>query len=260
MLALSTPSLGCWIYVSPTELVQTSDLVVLGTLGMFTGHREGLVEYRSAPLAVEQVVWGPASPGDTLTLAWNHLPDASGGNLPHAERRDCLGLWLLTVGDSSTVRADYPTRFLLPDSLEGVRQLLRQCPVVLRSSPREIDLLQSHVPLIVSVLHRNVSDADMSLPGIASRPHGIALDPGVHLEVEYKKLHGSMVRHTIIPKPGSISQEGIETHLASGDQHVVSFDLRDIADITVPGFYYVKCTVRDVHPSNTIHFRVTAGD
>jgi len=72
MLALPCASSAMWAYIRLEELVQDSDLIVVGTLADIREYSDGGTDFGQGLIVVDRVIWGDAQPGDSLHLKWQN--------------------------------------------------------------------------------------------------------------------------------------------------------------------------------------------
>jgi len=243
-----------WAYVSLDELVQRSDLIVIGALGEVRWRSEGGWDRGAGVITVSEVIWGDVAPGEKLELRWRDRTNVACPRLDLQRLGGRRQLWLLQVGDGATVRADHPGRVLDPNEAETVRRSLVEHPVALRGSSYLVHLGGAE-PMQVSVRFRNPGELEILFPGIAVRDSVLVVDPRLSLDFSYQRLDG----RGFVPiraRPGLVTQDSLEVRIAPRAEYVVSFDLRDIVDIDSMGFYAVECKPATSNPSNTVRFMV----
>jgi len=110
-IAAAGTAFGQWIWISPARCAHDADLIVVATLEHPTKDLIGGHEYEQGELRVEQVLFGRARAGDTLTLAWDNPHNRIGPRIDHAMWAGKRKLWFLKWS-GATVRADSPNHVL----------------------------------------------------------------------------------------------------------------------------------------------------
>lgn len=224
LLCLPATGSAMWARVPLEELVQESDLIVIGTLRDVTEHTTDETDYGVGRIEVREVIWGNASAGDSLALKWDNANGIACTRVEHRHNANVEGIWLLTrVGDA--VQANYPGRFVELSERKQVERSLRNSPVVLRADNVWV---KPGEPMRFSVVYRNASDTPRDFPGLAFENGSIRLSPGRRLAV------------TVMSDDG-------EAHMASRLSGRV---LRDasLAPVTVPprGEYRAELDLREM--------------
>lgn len=250
-----TVCLGGWIHIPKSELVQTSDLIVIGTLERTHRHRDGRWIHGAGEIVAEEVIWGACEPGDTLDLRWLDVKNVVCPRVAHEEREGRRLLWLLQEGDSSTVRADYPGRCLDPDEADVVRSALTEYPISLRTPGNRLGLFRDMEPVTVSLRFRNAGDRPIVLPCLMVEEGTLVRDSRISLRLRCGDMNDPSAPE-ISPRHRPITRDSFEVTLAPGGHHFVEFDVRDVFSIEEPGGYRIWCDVVSFEPSNAVFFEV----
>ena len=127
-------SSAMWGYIPLQELVQDSDLILVGTLSGVSEFSTGGIDYGEGLITVDEVMWGNSRPGDTLTLKWQNPTGLVCPRIDHRQNQDVRAVWLLTTGNANEVRANYPGRFVKLADKYKVERILRKKNVCLRAA------------------------------------------------------------------------------------------------------------------------------
>ena len=191
-----------WAYVSVEELVQESDVIVVGTLRDVTEYTADNTDYGQGRIEVREVIWGAVSPGDSLTLKWQNASAIACPRVEHRHNADEEGIWLLTR-DGDAVNANYPGRFVELSERTKVEAALARSPVVLRGGNYWV---KRGSPMGFVVVYRNVSDAARSFPAVAYETGRLRLAPGSRLTVKVSPGSGgekpASLEGRVVTEPG----------------------------------------------------------
>src|SRR4029078_9870564 len=110
--AFFAPSYAMWMLIPIEDLVQDSDLIAVCTLSGVSEHTKNGIDYAQGTILIDEVIWGSANGGDSLTLKWQNHSGLVCPRVEHRHRQGTKGIWLLTVEPDGTVRANYPGRFV----------------------------------------------------------------------------------------------------------------------------------------------------
>lgn len=174
LLGLPASARASWAHIPVEELVQDSDLVVVGTLRDVRERTAGGTDYGEGLIHVREVIWGRVSPGDSLRLRWYNPSTILCPRVEHKYNAGEEGVWLLTL-DGGAVAADYPGRFVELSARAEVEAALRRTPVVLRTASYWVGRGE---PLRFSVVYRNASSGPRSFPGVAFEGGRLRLPAG----------------------------------------------------------------------------------
>src|SRR5690242_14831196 len=72
---LPAPSFARWVPIPLIELVQDSDLIVIGTLTDVREYSDKGMDYGNGTIQVEEVIWGNITKGQNLALLWANRTD-----------------------------------------------------------------------------------------------------------------------------------------------------------------------------------------
>ena len=194
-------ALAEWASVPLEELVQDSDLIVVGTLHSVYKYSWWGTDYGRGTIQVEQVLWGNTQPSAQLRLTWDN---DSSVVCPRVEHEGSgRGIWLLTLGKNGEVRADYPGRFVDLKERARVEKALAEKKVCVRPDWRG----SSDGSLNVSFVFRNATPTEIAFPGMEYRDGYLWLSPEAKLRV-FTDFLGKV--NDIRIKPGRvISQAGL---------------------------------------------------
>jgi hypothetical protein len=226
LLLLCLPATGSamWALVPLEELVQESDLIVVGTLRDVSEHTADGVDFGEGRIEVREVIWGGVSKGDSLTLKWQNSSGVACPRVEHKYNAGAEGVWLLTR-DGEAVRADYPGRFVGVSERGKVEAALARSPVVLRADRYRVSPGE---PMRFSVVYRNSSDVPRTFPGLAFEGGRLRVGRGPRLAVTVTfddeetygiaRLSGRVVRDSGLA-PVAVPPRG---------EHRVELDLREM--------------------------------
>lgn len=188
LICLPAAAQAMWAAVPLDELVQESDLIVVGTLHDVKEHSDGTTDFGEGRIDVREVVWGDVSPGDSLTLKWENASAVACPRIEHQDNAGKEGLWLLTrSGDA--VSANYPGRFVNLSERRNVELALRRTPVVLRADSY---LVKPGEPMRFSVVYRNASNDPRTFPGLAFEDGDIHVSSGTRLTLNKTFCDGEL--------------------------------------------------------------------
>lgn len=124
------------------ELVQESDLIVIGTLQAVSQHSKNGIDYGEGFILIEKIVSGnvktndgfPLKETDKIHLKWQNSSMIACPRIEHKGNENQKKVWLLTVEPDKTVRADYPGRAVSLDDLAEVKKQLKKQKVSNRTA------------------------------------------------------------------------------------------------------------------------------
>ena len=134
ILAVSYNAFAKWGFVPLDELVRDSDLIVIGTLQSISEYSKEDTDYGEGMISIEKVLSGnvktingfPLKAGDGVQLKWHNLSMIACPRVEHKWSENKKEIWLLTVENDKTVRADYPGRSMSLDNLAEVKKNLQK--------------------------------------------------------------------------------------------------------------------------------------
>ncbi|HEX8745571.1 MAG TPA: hypothetical protein VF717_00120, partial [Pyrinomonadaceae bacterium] len=197
ILSSAFPSYGEWAYVPLNQLVQDSDLIIIGELRSVSEYSADGFDYGQGTIMVSEVIWGNVKAGDELTLRWKNQSNIICPRIEHYQNRNRRGIWLLTSDGGRNVRADYPERFAEMRKRAEIENILATEPVSLRASK---NAFSTDEPLTLWLVFRNFSDREKQFPAVEFQDGSLLLSPGLSLEVsvtrssDYKKLGQELQR------------------------------------------------------------------
>lgn len=254
LLALPAPARASWASVSVEELVQDTDLVVVGTLRDVSEHTADEVDYGEGRIHVREVIWGRVSPGDSLLLKWSNPSRMVCPRVENEDNKDREGIWLLTR-DGEAVAANYPGRFVDLSERRRVEAALAASPVVLRAEGYRVG---HDAPMSFAIVYRNVSGAPREFPAAAFDAGRLRLSPGSRLGVKVGRDDDSTKR-----KAGLAGRVVADRALApftvgARDERRVEVSLRELlADAPKENeTYEVTLELRGRRATNTLAFYV----
>ena len=118
------------------DAVESSDLIVMGTLAEVKEYTENKMDYGSGTITVEKVLYGKLPAKEKkLTLVWSNPTGLTCPRVEHKHEENKKGIWLLKLQKDEKVRADHPMRFLPLDKVDEVKKLLPKPSETVKSSP-----------------------------------------------------------------------------------------------------------------------------
>jgi hypothetical protein len=185
LVVCSTPLSAMWGYVSIEELVQNSDLIVVGTLDNVSEYSQNGIDYGEGTITVDEVIWGAAGPGDLLTLKWQNASNLVCPRVEHRDNQKRTAIWLL-IHEDAVVYATYGRVVDLAERSK-VEQSLVKDKVRLRpiGEGSMKGFLPPNEPLIVSLVFRNATQNPIAFPGVENNDGRLTLSPGLVLTVRH---------------------------------------------------------------------------
>lgn len=127
-------ALGMWALIPLDELVKESDLIVIGTLQSVSEYSKEDTDYGEGMILIEKILSGnvktingvPLKAGDKIQLKWQNLSMIACPRVEHKGSENKKEIWLLTVENDKTVRADYPGRSVPVGNLSEVKKYLQK--------------------------------------------------------------------------------------------------------------------------------------
>src|SRR5687767_5140130 len=111
IVALATSSFGIQVEIELADLVQDSDVIVVGSLSNVHHYSDNQMDYGNGTIQVEEVIWGEVTQGQNLALAWKNETGVICPRVEHGGNENRKGIWLLTFDENGNIEADYPGRF-----------------------------------------------------------------------------------------------------------------------------------------------------
>ncbi|MBA4147569.1 MAG: hypothetical protein H0X66_05600 [Verrucomicrobia bacterium] len=125
VVLLAGTAFARWVLIPTEKLLTETDLVVVARLSDVTRTTKKDVDHGSGILTVSEVLKGPATPGQKLTLEWANQQRIS-RRIDHADQSGKTNIWLLQKTTNGTFTANYPGRVLDLEQREEVRNLLKK--------------------------------------------------------------------------------------------------------------------------------------
>ncbi|HKG14009.1 MAG TPA: hypothetical protein VKB12_11735 [Pyrinomonadaceae bacterium] len=250
LLCLPATGSAMWALVPLEELVEESDIIVVGTLRGVSEHTADGIDFGEGRIEVREVIWGRVSPGDSLTLKWQNASAIACPRVEHRYNADEEGIWLLTR-DGEAVNANYPGRFVGTSERRKVEAALARSPVVLRAADFRVAPVK---PLTFSVVYRNVSDSRREFPAVAFEHGRLLMAPGSRLSVkssldgaDEESLTSRLLGRAKWLKPVAVAPRA---------EHSVELDLRELlpSEPREGTWFNVKLALAGHPPTNEIDF------
>ncbi|HKA17687.1 MAG TPA: hypothetical protein VKN18_05165 [Blastocatellia bacterium] len=243
----SVPSSAMWAYISTEELVQDSDLIVVGTLDNVTEYSKNGIDFAQGTITVEEAIWGTASPGSILTLKWQNESDLVCPRVEHRHNQKKSGIWLLNVQNDGVVQANYPGRFVDLSERTTVEQGLVRNKIRLRTTQL---FFPPNEPLIVSMVFRNAMQDPVAFPGVEYNNGRLTFGPGLVLAVRHGYGEGLTIDK---PIPGRVvmSRTLAPIIVAPRQEVTVGIDVRELFSIANDQTYVLQLRSKGLgRPSN----------
>lgn len=246
----SLPSLSParWAFVPLDELIQDSDLIVIGTLMDVSEHSKKGMDYGQGTIIVDEVIWGSASPGEMLTLRWQNRSEMICPRVEHRGNENKKGIWLLTIGKNHEVQANYPGRFVELKERKKVERMLQKKKVCVRA--HEYVTLPDD-PIHISFVFRNPTQSQQQFPGLEYRDGCLYLNPDVELtlvsgwEEEAKQV-------SPLPDRVIVSENIAPIFVEAGQENRIILDLKTLFEIVPDQVYSLQFKVKGYEPGNGI--------
>ena len=262
VLALSSSSPSMWALISLDDLVQDCDLIVVGTLGQVSEYSSGGTDYGSGTITVDEVVWGDAKISQAITLKWENGTGVICPRLEHRSNQGTKGIWLLTKGNAGEVYADYPGRFVDLADRPKVERILRRKNICLRVSKWSVSPREQ---AIVSIVLRNPTEHSAQFPGLSLEQGVLHSDAAVGLSLhesywDDKKDCLDWKLKEWVPNRLAPHDDVLPISVPPNQEHRVSLNLRDLADLVPDQEYEVRLEVEGYAPANRVRFCVREPD
>ncbi len=249
----SASALARWAWIPLGDLVQDSDVIVIGTLQGVSQYTQNGMDYGQGNIVIEEVMWGAANPGELFTLKWQNESGLVCPRVEHRHNEGKKGIWILTVDPDSVVRANYPGRFVELHERSKVEQCLAKNLLSLRTSQF---LYVADEPINVSLVFRNPTERFKEFPGVEYRDGHLLIAPGVSLN-----LYAGYVKSRIqlAPLSGRVirSNELSPIVLAPRQEFRLSLDLRTLFDISYDEQYSLRLSIKGFGKANDIPIYTT---
>lgn len=123
IIVLALPCDAKWANISTEELVEKSDLIVIGTLDNVRHWSDNGIDYGQGDIKIEQVLWGDPGQHAELRLVWQNESNVMCPRLEHGNWAKKKGIWMLTRGKKGTFLANYPGRYVPLDQEDEIVRL-----------------------------------------------------------------------------------------------------------------------------------------
>lgn len=119
VLSLSFNLRAIWALIPTEELIQETDLIVIGTLQGVREFTKDDIDYSEGTIRIDKVIAGnsetsggtPLKFGDRIVIKWRNSSMIACPRVEHKGDENIKGIWLLEVKNDGTVSSDYPWRF-----------------------------------------------------------------------------------------------------------------------------------------------------
>ncbi|MFC1543440.1 hypothetical protein ACFL4K_02740 [Candidatus Neomarinimicrobiota bacterium] len=220
--------------LSVDQLVNSSDLIVVGSFQYQAVDSSEEVTRVSGVITVAEVLWGDmlsfligeVHGDEKVPISWQVEPDRRN---PVDWKADTGqgGIWLLMGTDTGGYRADGPRylsrwkRFLVVRSLQKNRVIVRRTSLCLPSD------------MMVDLIVRSTRKEDAVVPDFSFENGMLQLHPDVSLTVCRAGARGRVTGSPLASIPGRVLSLGDEEWIvvASGEEHLVRLDLAELFDL-----------------------------
>jgi hypothetical protein len=254
VFSFQTVSSAKWGWIPLDDLVQTSDLIVVGTLQNISEYSKEGMDYGEGTIVVEEVIWSNTFADKNLTLKWQNSSNIVCPRVEHAYLANQKGIWLLNFF-ANEVRADYPGRFALIEQRAEIEKILNTKSILLQ---QQRVLVAPDDPFTVTLVFRNSTDKEMSFPGFEYDDNYLFLSPYAKLET-YQLTAGN--KKLIKPITGKLHVSQTVTSIIVPPKEEVRFNLNLKSIFQIPSKdkenYSVVFKVQDYPQSNEARFYVT---
>lgn len=249
-----TPSFAMWAFIPLDELVQDCDLIVVGTLEGVSQYSHNGMDYGQGTILIDEVVWGAASAGESVTLKWQNRSEIACPRVEHRYNQGKKAIWLLTVEDGGVVRANYPGRFVDLGNRRKVERILTRKNVCLRAAKY---LFGADEPVSVSLVFRNPTDSVIKFPGVEYKDGYLVMNPDVSLAV-YSSFGDEQTITNPLPNRVLFS-DNVEPMLVQPRQELrITVDLRKLFNVVPEEYYAVQFGLRGYGLANDAGFSLEA--
>jgi hypothetical protein len=247
IVALATSSFGIQVEIELADLVQDSDVIVVGTLSNVHHYSDDKMDYGNGTIQVEEVIWGEVSRDQNLALAWKNETGVICPRVEHGGNENRKGIWLLTFDENGNIEADYPGRFVELRERDKVIDALLKKPVRLKVSKY---LISPDEPVEISLIFRNPTQQTKSYPGLEYRNGYLYIDSKINLALFGGWVGGGK---KIAPLANKIVvSEGLSDIVVEpGREYRVTFNLRELFDMPYE-------TSADIPDGTPYRFKISA--
>jgi len=235
-------------------LVNSSDLIVVGTFKPGTVDSSEIMPYVSGTVTVEEVLWGDMLSfligevvgKEVIQVAWWDTP----GDQPinWAIYGGQKGIWLLVRTEMDVYRTDGRRCLKLRNKHKVVRSL-RKNMVFIRRTP-----LSPPMERMVDLVVRNVRRQDAVVPDFKLVTGILRLHPDVSLSIFKSGLRGRMQGKPLSPQQGRLLHLDDEEWIVvgSGEEHLVRLSLKELFDLDKQTSYTVQFQVKGFGKSTLV--------
>jgi hypothetical protein len=254
---LSNFASAMWALIPLDELVQDSDLIVVGTLGDVSEYSSAGTDYGQGTIVVNEVIWGDTQANEVLTLKWQNSTGVVCPRVEHSGEQGKKAIWLLTKRSGDEVRADYPSRFVELADRAKVERILRRKNVCLQVPER---LVSAAEPAIVSIVFRNPSEHPAQFPGMLYVNGVLYTDADASLSVSTNFWNKEQLldwkRVEWIPNRVVVADNIAAITVQPKQDYRLSIDLRDLVNISPGENYQVGFEARGWAAANRVRISV----
>ncbi|HSE36880.1 MAG TPA: hypothetical protein VLG74_06220 [Blastocatellia bacterium] len=237
-----------WALIPLEDLVQDTDVIVIGTLQGVSQYTRNGMDYAQGSIIVDEVVWGAANPGDLLILKWQNQSNLVCPRVEHRYNEGKKVIWLLTVDPGGVVRANHPGRFVELEDRPKVEQCLAKNLLSLRTGQFRYAADEA---VNVSLVFRNPTQGFIEFPGVEFRDGQLLMARGVSLELHAE--YGEELKITN-PLPGRVIlyRSLAPIVIAPRQEFRLALDLRTLFPISDDQQYFLRLRVRGFGAANDV--------
>jgi len=177
----STSIVGSMAGFPIEALVQRSDVVVIATLSAVKEYSYSDFDFGEGRLNIDRVLWGKVQSGGSLALCWRNPSNRVCPRVEHKRREGRRMIWLLTVEDDGSVRANLGGAVLSLDRREEVEDALAKVPYRIEIGT----IFDDDDPVIAFVTFRNATNHPLELPWMQLRDGVLEHDQKLRIHFMY---------------------------------------------------------------------------
>jgi hypothetical protein len=249
LVLLPLPGYAMWGFLPLDVAVQTSDLIVIGTLHGVREDSKNGIDYGRGLITVDEVIWGDAVPGQELTLTWKNKSNIVCPRIEHKPNENNQVIWLLNLGKEE-VRADHPQRVVQLKERAEVEKYLQAKKVSLRSYDY---LTEQNSPTNITIMYRNPTESDIQFPGIEVRGDSLYISPDIDIKLFQRSIELDNDTETRQSSDKIIVSDDVSPVTVKSKQvYRLSIDLKQFFEIREGEHYYLNFTAKGNAPANEL--------
>lgn len=253
---LPASSSSSWLLIPLDETVQNSDLIVVGALNAVFEHSNKGIDYGEGTITIEEVIWGQATSGEPLLLKWQNASQIVCPRIEHRYKENKIGIWLLTIEEDGTVRANHPARFVELSQKADVNRFLHEKKVCLRANQYRVNTSE---PINVSVGFRNPTQTQIQFPGLEYRNGHLFLSPEIELAIN-SGWGQRAERVGFLASRVFVSEDLAPITVEPGQEQRIVIDLRELFEVVLKKSYTLNVKVKGFGQGNPLPFYTSPPD